>query len=83
MNLYSKMETDSQIQKVNEQLPVNRGKGGRTRQRYGIKRCEVPCMKKATRMCYTAWETIAIIWLFVLMESVKVLDHCVIHLKLI
>lgn len=30
MNLYSKMETDSQIQKVNEQLPVNRGKGERT-----------------------------------------------------
>ena len=30
MNLYSNMETDSQIQKVNEQLPVNRGKGEST-----------------------------------------------------
>ena len=83
MNLYSKMETDSQTSKVNKQLTVNRGKGGRTRQRYGIKRHKVLCMKKATRVYCTAYKTIAIIWLFVLMVSVQVLDHYVIHLKLI
>ena len=41
-----KTETDSQIQKINQQLPKGRGKGGGAKQGYGIKRYKLLCIKQ-------------------------------------
>ena len=38
MNVCNKIETDSQVQRRHEWLPVQRGKTGEARQEYGIKK---------------------------------------------
>ena len=49
MNVYSKTETDSQIWKISQWVPVGRGKGGRARQGCEIKRYKLPCIKQVSK----------------------------------
>ena len=43
MNVYNKTQTDLQIQRANEWLPVERGKREWRRSEYGIKRYKLLC----------------------------------------
>ena len=46
MNVYSKTETDSQIQKTNQCLPVREREGERVKQMKGIKKYKLPVLKQ-------------------------------------